>query len=163
MLEIECSSRRETTHMQSRSRLWSATSTEHAVARPAKILKLTVTWSMRATRVCHRPIQMLNLFAKQYALKIIMSFNKIPRLDVMSFLFHMVLGRCCTKENPGNVQTSAYECCKRSGAGARDGGYSSRGDRHHAQSVSTFEERCCIGSTTRPFVAGLRNMWRLLG
>jgi hypothetical protein len=125
--------------------------------------QLAVTWSMRATRVCHRPIQMLNLFAKQYALKIIVSFNKIPRLDVMSFLFHMVLGRCCTKENPGNVQTSAYECCKRSGAGARDGGYSSHGDRHHAQSVSTFEERCCIGSTTRPFVAGLRNMWRLLG
>jgi hypothetical protein len=25
------------------------------------------------------------------------------------------------KENPSNVQTSACECCKRSGAGAHDG------------------------------------------
>jgi hypothetical protein len=43
--------------------------------------QLAVTWSMRATRVCHRPTQMLDLFAEQYALKIVMSLNKIPRLD----------------------------------------------------------------------------------
>jgi hypothetical protein len=46
-----------------------------------KDAQLASTRSMRATGVRHRPIRMLNLFAEQYALKILMSLNKIPRLD----------------------------------------------------------------------------------